>query len=61
MDFITIRDTITGKELTVVAIAQWGIKNSTIIETGHDPVEIGTRSVGKVIRGWMKERKKEVG
>ena len=55
--FITIRDTTTNKELTVFQPPT--SKDFVIMETDGVPIETKTRSVGKVIRGWMKERKKE--
>ena len=57
MNFITIRDTITGKELTVFQPPT--SRDFVVVETDGVPTETRTKSVGKVIRNWMKERKKE--
>ena len=57
MNYILIKDTITGKELKVV---QPEFSNDFIVtnESTGEPVEIKARFIGKVIRTWMKERRK---
>ena len=60
MNFLFIRDITTGKELQVDQPEGW--RGSWVVtETGSEPIEVKKRSLGKVIRTWMKERKKDVG
>lgn len=63
MDFIIITDTITGRELRVIQPTSEP-KFLAITSKQDEPLvvrEIRERSVGKVIRTWMRECKKEVG
>ena len=57
MDFIIITDTVTGKALRV--IQPTAEPKFLIMATGQEDEVINKRSVGKVIRTWMKERRKE--
>ena len=57
MEFMVIRDTITGEELRVTQPSpgsDWLVE-----ENDGELKEVRKRSVGKVIRTWMKERRKE--
>ena len=57
MEFMVIRDTITGEELRV---AQPSPESDWLVEENNGELkEVRKRSVGKVIRTWMKERRKE--
>ena len=57
MEFMVVRDTITGEELRV---AQPSPESDWLVEENDEELkEVRKRSVGKVIRTWMKERRKE--
>ena len=57
MEFMVIRDTITGEELRV---AQPSPESDWLVEENDEELkEVRKRSVGKVIRTWMKERRDE--
>ena len=57
MEFMVIRDTITGKELRVT---QPSPRSDWLVEENNGELkEVRKRSVGKVIRTWMKERRDE--
>ena len=58
MDFIVIRDTITGKRLAIVKEHPW--HSAVMIVDDKEPTPIRHQSVGKAIRTWMEERKKDV-
>lgn len=56
MDFMVLRDTITGKALSVTLLRPG---DSYIVGRDFDiPELIKPRSIGKTIRAWMKEIKK---
>ena len=60
MNFIMITDTATGKELRVIQ-PTLEPKFLVIISDLPEPAVVPARSIGKVIRTWMKEREKDIG
>ena len=56
MDFMLIRDTVTGKELQVIQRSSSALFT---VNNGEEVIEVKKRAMGKAIRAWMKERQNE--
>lgn len=57
MEFIQIKNKETGRELTITCLEPILFrKRYTVTGTGREPVVVPVRSIGKVIRTWMKEK-----
>jgi len=63
MDFMFIRDTVTGSAIDIIQedpqkfiVVEYDARGRAI-----EPIVIGKRSIGKVIRTWMRLRMKDIG
>jgi len=57
MEYLWVKDTETGK--TLLVLRQSLAPTYTVFDNNTEPVEVKKRSIGKVIRSWMKDRRND--
>ena len=57
MEYLLVKDTETGK--TLLVLRQSLAPTYTVFDNNTEPVEVKKRSIGKVIRSWMKDRRND--
>jgi len=57
MEYLLVKDTETGK--TLLVLRQSLAPTYTVFDNNTEPVEFKKRSIGKVIRSWMKDRRND--
>ena len=57
MEYLLVKDTETGK--TLLVLGQSLTPTYIVLDDTTEPVEVKKRSIGKVIRSWMKDRRND--
>ena len=57
MEYLLVKDTETGK--TLLVLRQSLAPTYIVLDNNTEPVEVKKRSIGKVIRSWMKDRRND--
>ena len=57
MEYLLVKDTETGK--TLLVLRQSLTPTYIVLDNNTEPVEVKKRSIGKVIRSWMKDRRND--